>query len=333
MVSDLQSAQPKPEPAADLTMTEEVRVCPLCGGAVRALVLEATDLLHGLPGVWGVRRCGSCGFMATTPRPTEGAMPRFYPNDYGPHGSPSAPPARTGLGKCTETLARWVFNPRELLLPSTGIASVLEVGCGSGRLLEQLAGRGWEVWGLEPVAAAVARVAEPLRARVRCADLHTTEYPSGSFDLIVAQMVLEHLRDPLHCANRIAQWLRPGGYLSGSVPNAGSWEFRVFGPLWFALQVPTHLFHFTPGTLRRLLESAGFVDIRVVHQRNVSNLAMQLGRRLERRAPRMARVFLRFPEHGPRSLRWALFPVAAALAAIRQGGRLSFLARLPGAKR
>ena len=41
------------------------------------------------------------------------------------------------------------------------------------------------------------------------------------------------------------------------MPNAGSLQAALFGPRWFHLDLPRHLFHFTPRTLRALLERSG----------------------------------------------------------------------------
>jgi hypothetical protein len=51
--------------------------------------------------------------------------------------------------------------------------------------------------------------------------------------------------------------LRPGGRLIIAVPNYASWQSRYARGGWFHLDVPRHLFHFTPAALARLLREAG----------------------------------------------------------------------------
>ena len=46
------------------------------------------------------------------------------------------------------------------------------------------------------------------------------------------------------------------------MPNLSSWQARLFGRHWQHLDVPRHLYHFTPGTLARLLIDAGFQIVR-----------------------------------------------------------------------
>src|SRR2546425_7402449 len=70
-------------PAPDIEM--ESAGCPLECEARDDLVLQGSDRLHGLPGIFSVVRCRGCGLMRTNPRPTPHSMPFYYPADYGPH--------------------------------------------------------------------------------------------------------------------------------------------------------------------------------------------------------------------------------------------------------
>jgi SAM-dependent methyltransferase len=91
-------------------------------------------------------------------------------------------------------------------------------------------------------------------------------WPEGSFDVIIMSMVLEHLSDPLSILRRVNRLLKPGGRLLLSVPNINGIEARLFGSYAYTLQVPTHLAHFTPKTLSRMLSEAGFDDLEVTYQ-------------------------------------------------------------------
>lgn len=281
-----------------------------------------------MPGEWGVHSCRGCGLMLTSPRPDPATMPGYYPTEYQPFGAPHAPTEHRPAMAALKRLARRLLDPKEHVLPR-GLAPgrALEVGCGSGRYLTQLAASGWRVEGLEPSVETADRLRESTGLPVTTGSISEASLDPESFDLVAAVMVLEHLHTPLGDLGKIRSWLRPGGYIAGSVPNAASWEFGFFGPGWFALQLPTHLFHFTPMTLTRLLEKAGFEEVRIYHQRNVSNLMIHLGRFMQRHRMPGARICLEYPEKGPAPLRYALRPVAAVLAWLGQAGRISFTAR------
>ena len=115
------------------------------------------------------------------------------------------------------------------------------------------------------------------------------------------------------------------------VPNFGCWERRAFGRFWYALQLPTHLQHYTQKSLRQLLDTAGFESVELIHQRNVNNLVGTLGLWLRTKCPRWSL--------GARLIRWTdnptslglcvLAPLARGLAALGQAGRLTVVARHP----
>ncbi len=318
---------------AEVTL-EEVDRCLVCSSIEHLEVFTAHDTLHDLPGKWPVRRCAHCGHGFTSPRPDRDSISLYYPTDYSPFASPIAHQEPPTWKSKLRGIFGPLFNPREVIMPPAWRpGKALEVGCGSGRFLVELARRGWTVQGVEPSLSATCNLEATFGVPVVQGTVDSVDFPPSSFDMVVGLMVLEHLHDPLSDTRKIASWIRPGGWFMGSVPNCASWEFRVFGPDWFALQVPTHLSHFTPSSLNRLLIETGFEAPQILGQRNVSNLMVHLGRALERQGWPLARVFLDYPVHGPRTLRLAAWPLATLLAAIGQAGRMTFIARKPSATR
>ena len=94
---------------------------------------------------------------------------------------------------------------------------VLDAGCAAGALTLELVDRGADVMGVDVSRALVTIARDRLhgRAEFRVADLGEplSFLPSGSFDLVVASLVLHYLRDwdvPLREFHRI---LRPDGAL------------------------------------------------------------------------------------------------------------------------
>jgi SAM-dependent methyltransferase len=138
-----------------------------------------------------------------------------------------------------------------------GDGRLLDFGCGSGWYAYRMAQRGWKVTGMDFSAHAAQQVTQRFGIPVLVGSLPHPEVADESFDVIVMGCVLEHVHHPHEVIAGAARALRPGGWLVVVVPNLDSWGFRFFGPDWWPLELPRHLLHFTPATLRRLVETHG----------------------------------------------------------------------------
>lgn len=318
---------PAPAGVEDREIQMEYAPCPNGCAPADERVLESHDRLHGVPGKFYVVKCRHCQLMRTEPRPAPVSMGEFYPDDYHVYGDI---PKRGGT-KPQPSLLRKLgkkvvhFNADDLPIEPPG--ALLEVGCASGHYLASLERLGWDVEGVEfsPTASATARKAG---FTVRTGALEEVEDPQRPFDLVVMRMVLEHLHDPVRGLRRLHGWTRPGGWLMASVPDAGAFEMSLFGGAWYALDLPRHLYHFTPDTIGPLLEKGGWRLERVFHQRDVANVVASAGYMLGDTGvlPDLAQKLVRFPQ----TQSWeklAFYPLATGLSALGQTGRMSFWAR------
>lgn len=99
-------------------------------------------------------------------------------------------------------------------------AAVLDLGCGCGIPVAQVLAHSHQVTGVDisPVQIARARAIVP-SATFICADMTGLAFPPASFDAIVAFYSIIHVplvEQPALFA-RLAQWLKPGGYLLASL--------------------------------------------------------------------------------------------------------------------
>lgn len=117
-------------------------------------------------------------------------------------------------------------NPRAELQRHVppGARRVLDLGCASGAFGEALRARGATVVGVERDPAYAARARARLDEVVE-ADLETLDpAPLGTFDVLVAGDVLEHLVDPWAVLRRFATIVEPGGTVVISLPSVRHWE-------------------------------------------------------------------------------------------------------------
>ncbi len=328
--------------------------CPLCGADGFRTVLVTRDQLHGVPGEFRVVRCQKCRHLYMNPRPTPNSILDCYPANYGPHaGSQSSPACAsndTDSPKLQQkrpwylrpafrripglrSLYYWLSDSRSEFLPTPDAehCQALEIGCAVGRFLERLRDAGWNAQGLEPVDSA-AEQARQNGFDVWTGLIEDAEFEQETFDAVFAWMVIEHLPDPAAALSQINGWLRDGGCLSISVPNAACWEPFVFRKFWYVWELPRHLHHFSPARIRLLLEDSGFTDVTIIHQRNLLNVVGSLGLLATRFAPgsRLARRILDYPDNPRMWSQLLIAPVAILLAALKQGGRLTIVARKSG---
>lgn len=180
-----------------------------------------------------------------------------------------------------DRLVRQARTLREILLDGLDLRPgerVLEVGCGVGAVLEQLATAepGLELVGIdlapEQVATARRRLDERgIRAELAVADAIRLPFPDASFDRVVMVWVVEHLPDPAAALAEARRVLRPGGRIDLTETDYAS--FRVSPPdAEIAAFLAAFVRHFARSgdphagpRLGPLLERVGFrsVDVRM----------------------------------------------------------------------
>lgn len=235
-------------------------------------------------------RCRNCGLVFLNPRPSKDLLGTFYPTVYYPPvQAKSRPKLQRQAKKLSAQIKRWVLEDyygypspvvnkwlrrlrkvllwpdktfRELKgrhpLPWRGEGKVLDVGCGAGGNLKTLQDQGWDPYGIEISEVAAAHARELVTENVHTGTLESAPFPAQSFDLVLMSHSLEHLPSPVDDLRRIHRLLRDDGLLVVSVPNLDSLEFKWFGPWWFQLDLPRHLYHFERRSLTRAVAQAGF---------------------------------------------------------------------------
>ena len=138
---------------------------------------------------------------------------------------------------------------------------VLDIGCRDGTLTNKYAASNTVV-GVDIDAEALRLAKANYGFETHQINLNngSLPFPDSSFDAVIAGEVLEHLQFPDTAVIDIHRVLKPAVTFIGSVPNA----FRLRNRLDFLLgrefeKDPTHLHHFSPAGLKRLL--AGFRDV------------------------------------------------------------------------
>lgn len=166
------------------------------------------------------------------------------------------------------TSGYWQRRWDVLLQHKTG-GSILDLGCSAGGFLAGLRSSAWRLHGIEMSDVTAAKARAETGAEVFVGDILEAPFPREKFDVITCFHVLEHMYQPREVLEKVFEWLKPGGMFYMIVPNIDSAGARIFGRYWYALELPRHLFHFSPKSLRTLARQMGFEEISVTTNRNV----------------------------------------------------------------
>ena len=140
----------------------------------------------------------------------------------------------------------------------------LDVGCGFGFSLDYAThALGWKGRGVDPARLAEAG-REQLGLPIELAYLKDNDPARGSMDVVLGSEVLEHLPSPREFVRLLRAMLRPGGVLVLTTPNGEHIVPETSpGALVSLLSPGLHLVIQTPASLRGLLLTAGFANVRV----------------------------------------------------------------------
>ncbi len=210
---------------------------------------------YSTKGAWTYRRCESCGLLTLDPIPTAEQIEAHYRTNFERGNYALALRYMPFYRRVYEQVAGWIApRPGERLL---------DVGTFTGVLLEILAARGADVYGVELQEEAVAIANERLGGRVFRTDLHGAGFPSGPYDIVSMIGLIEHVVEPREMVRRAHELLRPAGRLYLQTPDAGSAIARAMRSAWPPLAPIEHVNLFSARSLRTLLGQEGFVDVRI----------------------------------------------------------------------
>jgi len=239
--------------------------CPLCGNRENLPFIKSRDFLYSKE-EFSITKCIACGALYTNPRVKKESISKYYPFKYSLYLPEAAAKSRFYCFK--KTIGAIFGNPNLRILRrlrDSGAKKVLEIGPGDGTLLTLLQKNAFEVVGIETDAECVRRLND---SGIKCihADLNEAKalLADDSFNAVIMHHAFEHIYDPISALRDISLLLTDNGLLLISLPDAGSWEARLFGRYWRGLDLPRHIVHYDRGTIRKVVSDAGFGSIRIV---------------------------------------------------------------------
>ncbi|HSM06354.1 MAG TPA: class I SAM-dependent methyltransferase [Longimicrobiales bacterium] len=306
--------------------------CPVCGGTRWRTEVEVLAQMHPEPEAFTFVRCASCGLVFLNPRVAPEGLGAYYGEDYLPYRGTAAwgrfaPIVELGFRRMDRRRVRLVRRSGRIGPGSR----VLDLGCGRPTFLEELVRRtGAEGIGVDFTDAGWRDDPDrwtDLDLRVQDASSLSVETP---VDVVTMWHYLEHDYAPGATLARVRDVMKEGGdaCLVVEVPNHDSWTRRRHGSWWAGYHAPRHTALYTPDTLRRLLEGAGWEVEQILPYGTVDAYLLHWMSRMERRRlDWSAGMAARFP--GFLLGRVATFPWFA-LERFRAMGMMTAVARPAG---
>lgn len=204
-------------------------------------------------------KCSSCGFVFTNPRPDIHEIAQYYTSpDYMSHNSHSS-----GLVQSIYRYARKYMMRKKLSLIQKISGkqqnfSLLDFGCGTGDFLGFVKQHNIFAEGVEP-----DQHAREIAKTVNGVDTYSIEnsvnIEEGKFDVITLWHVLEHVHELHAQIEYFNKWLKKDGILLIAVPNIESYDAKKYGKYWDAIDVPRHIYHFSPKNIQQIVTQHKFI--------------------------------------------------------------------------
>ena len=229
--------------------------CPVCKADTISFKINIKD--HSITReTFPVWSCASCSLLFTQDVPDENEIGKYYTStDYISHSD-----TKEGIINSIYHRVRNITlkSKRKLVVKLVGKTKgdVLDIGSGTGAYLYEMKMNGWGVTGIE---------ADRDAGNMSHSKYHiSTQKPEelftlpGKYDVITMWHVLEHVHKLEDYLKRIHQLLVKDGVFIVAVPNYTSADAKAYGSMWAAYDVPRHLYHFSPQSMKVLMEKYGF---------------------------------------------------------------------------
>lgn len=245
-------------------------ICRICRNAENNVPHTVREMEFGTREEFTYFQCPACGCLQLDTIPDD--MGRYYPDNYfafDAAGRLGAGPFRRfidprrvtahleGRGVLGRVASR-VSKPLDYLewIDHAGIgdtsARILDVGCGSGRLLLRMRLGGFSrLLGIDPFINQEIRYPNGVAVKKQTiAEL--AEAGADRFDLIMFHHAFEHMAEPDAVLDAAERLLAPGGCLLIAIPVVDSHPWRRYGAHWRGIRAPRHFFLFSDRSMEIL---------------------------------------------------------------------------------
>ena len=230
-------------------MYEKLEECPICKHSKFTNYLICDD--HSVSGEsFALVKCDNCALVFTNPRPDNASLSSYYQSDqYISHTDKG----NSLINFVYKIVRKYTISQKVKLVTrlNNGTGNLLDFGCGTGDFIKAANKKGWHSYGYEPDKQANKLASEKNPERI----LEKIENTDKTFDIITAWHVIEHVSDLSNTIKILKQVLKPNGHLIIALPNHHSFDAKHYKEYWAGYDVPRHLYHFDPQSIKSFASS------------------------------------------------------------------------------
>lgn len=232
----------------------QIKKCEICESISLSDYMKCKD--HFLSKEeFTLSQCNQCGFIFVNPQPEKEELNKYYDSpEYISHSGTE----KGIVNKIYKKVRKRTLEKKlKLVQQFSARKKILDIGSGSGELLNIFKENGWETLGAEPNASARNFAIGKYGLKI-VDESEIGKIPPASFDVISMWHVLEHVPDMQNRMSELKRIIKPDGKLFIAVPHYDSYDGTRYGEHWAAYDVPRHLWHFDSQTLEKLFNKYGF---------------------------------------------------------------------------
>ena len=226
------------------------QTCPCCGSKNISAVLSVKDYTVSQV-TFQVFECADCTLRFTQDIADEANIGKYYQSEnYISHSD-----THEGIINKLYHYVRSITlrNKYKIVCTQTKktTGSLMDIGAGTGAFANFMKTAKWTVTGLEPDITARTVAYNKFQLELK-SPAELFNLPENSFDAITMWHVLEHVHNLDGYMNAFGKLLKQEGKLFIAVPNYTSYDASVYKEYWAAYDVPRHLYHFSPTSIKLL---------------------------------------------------------------------------------
>ena len=265
-------------------------ICRICNNKTANKDFLVREMHIGYREEFAYFECSQCGCLQIEEIPDD--LSKYYPQDYYSYraSGPTVAYGKPGIGGykirlIVKILTRHYFHQKSFMgewvakkssvsgdypcwvrrkrldLHLSASSVILDVGCGTGKLLLDLKEQGFSnLMGIDPFVKSDIAYESGVRVLKQPLDEVT-----GQYDFIMLHHSFEHMPDQLETLRKLHELIKPGHYVLLRIPVAGSYAWREYGVNWVALDAPRHLFLHTAKSIGILASQSGFEVAEIAH--------------------------------------------------------------------